>query len=127
MARAGLKSAYPPALLGLALLTYAGVRFLTAAYSGFRRGIVISNGVAAGCAQGNRAARLALDHILQKSHELHPSTTTARWVDDLAQRTQSSPSEVVNKAVEAALQLVRDLQEDKLVAATKISGHCNHT
>ena len=48
------------------------------------------------------------------------STTSCRspmsyTVDDVAQRTQSSPSEVVNKAVEAALQLVRDL-EDKLAA-----------
>ena len=76
-------------------------------------------GVAAGCAQGNHAARLALFDILQKSHELHPSTTTAQWVNDLAQRTQSPLSEVVNKTVEAALQLVRDLQEDKLAAASK--------
>ena len=75
--------------------------------------------MAAGCAQGNHSARLALYDVLQKSHELHPSTTTAQWVDDLAQRTQSPPSEVVNKAVEAALQLVRDLQEDKLAVASK--------
>ena len=116
VARAGLKLAYSPVPLGLALLTYAGVRFLTAGWSGFSEGIVISNGVAAGCAQDNHAARLAL---LQKSHELHPSTTTAQWVDDLAQRTQAPPSEVVNKAVEAGLQLVRVLQEDKLAVASK--------
>ena len=73
--------------------------------------------MAAGCAQGNHAARLALHDILQKSHELHPSTTTAQWVDDLAQRTP--PSEVVNKAVEAAMQLVQDLQESKLAVASK--------
>ena len=91
VARAGLKLAYPPVLLSLALLAYAGVRFLTAGCSGFSEGIVISNGVAAGCAQGNHAARLALYDILQKSHELHPSTTTAQWVDDLAQRTQAPP------------------------------------
>ena len=119
VARAGLKLAYPPVLLSLALLTYAGVRFLTAGCSGFSEGIVISNGVAAGCAQGNHAARLALYDMLQKSHELHPSTTTAQWVDDLAQRTQAPPSEVVNKAVEAALQLVQDLQESKLAVASK--------
>ena len=105
-------------LLSLALLAYAGVRFLTAGCSGFSEGIVISNGVAAGCAQGNHAARLALYDILQKSHELHPSTT-AQWVDDLAQRTQAPPSEVVNKAVEAAVQLVQDLQGSKLVVASK--------
>ena len=70
--------------------------------------------MAAGCAQGNHAARLALYDILQKSHELHPSTTIAQWVDDLAQRTQAPPSEVVNKAVEAALQLVQDLQGNTL-------------
>ena len=105
--------------MSLVLLAYAGVRFLTAGYSGFSEGIVISNGVAAGCAQGNHAARLALYDILQKSHELHPSTTTAQWVDDLAQRTQAPPSEVVNKAVEAALQLVQDLQGSKLVVASK--------
>ena len=103
VARAGLKLAYPPVLLSLALLACAGVRFLTAGCSGYSEGIVISNGVAAGCSQGNHAARLALYDILQKSHELHPSTTTAQWVDDLAQRTQAPPSEVVNKAVEAAL------------------------
>ena len=120
VARAGLKLAYPPVLLSLALLAYAGVRFLTAGCSGFSEGIVISNGVAAGCAQGNHAARLALYDILQMSHELHPSTTTtAQWVDDLAQRTQAPPSEVVNKAVEAALQLVQDLQGSKLVVASK--------
>ena len=102
-------------LLGLALLTYAGVRFLTAGCSGFSEGIVISNGVAAGCAQGNHAARLVLHDILKKSHELHPSTTTSQWVDDLAQRTQAPPSEVVNKTVEAAL----DLQEDKLSVASE--------
>ena len=102
VARAGLQLAYSLILLGLAL------RFLTAGCSGFSEGIVISNGVAAGCAQGNHAARLALYVILQKSHELHPSTTTAQWVDDLAQRTQALPSEVVNKTVEAALQLVQD-------------------
>ena len=49
VARAGLKLAYLPVLLGLALLTYAGVRFLTAGCSGFSEGTVISNGVAAGC------------------------------------------------------------------------------
>ena len=38
---------------------------------------------------------------------------------DLAQRTQPPPSEVVNKTVEAALQLVRDPQEDKLAVASK--------
>ena len=38
----------------------------------------------------------------------------------LAQRTQSPPSEVVNNAVEAALQLVRDLQEDKLALAKQV-------
>ena len=119
VARAGLKLAYPPVLLSLALLAYAGVRFLTAGCSGFSEGIVISNGVAAGCAQGNHAARLALYDILQKSHELHLSTTTAQWVDDLAQRTQAPPSEVVNKAVEAALQLVQDLLGSKLVVASK--------
>ena len=102
-----IETGIPPVLLGLALLTYAGVRFLTEGCSGL-----------AGCGQGNHAARLALYDILQKSHELHPSTTTAQWVDDLAQRTQSSPSEVVNKAV-AALHLVRDLQEDKLAVASK--------
>ena len=75
--------------------------------------------MAAGCAQGNDAARLALYDILQKSHELHPSTTTAQWVDDLAQRTQAPPSEVVSKAVEAALQLVQDLQGNKLAVASK--------
>ena len=48
-----------------------------------------------------------------------PSTTTAQCVDDLSQRTQSPPSEVVNKAVEAALQLVQDLQEDRLAVAAK--------
>ena len=106
-------------LLSLGLLAYAGVRFLTAGCSGFSEGIVISNGVAAGCVQGNHAARLALYDILQKSHELHPSTTTAQWVDDLAQRTQAPPSEVVNKAVEAALQLVQDLQGSKLAVASK--------
>ena len=76
--------------------------------------------MAAGCAQGNHAARLALYDILQKSHELHPSTTTAQWVDDLAQRTQAPPSEVVNKAVEAAMQLVQDLQESKLAVAPNL-------
>ena len=96
-------------LLGMALLTYAGVRFLTAGCSGFIERIVISNGVAAGCAQRNHAARLVLYDILQKSHELHPSTSTAQWVDDLTQRTQSPPSE----------ELVRDLQEDKLAVASK--------
>ena len=75
--------------------------------------------MAAGCAQGNHAARLALYDILQKSHELHPSTTTAQWVDDLAQRMQAPPREVVNKAVEAAVQLVQDLQGGKLVVASK--------
>ena len=114
-----MKLAYTPVLIGLALLTYAGVRFLTTGHSGFSEGIVISNGVAAGCAQGNHAARVALHDILPKSHELHPSTSTAQWVDDLAQRTQSPPSEVVNKTVEAALQLVWDLQEDKLAVASK--------
>ena len=83
-----------------------GFIFLTARCSGFSEGIVTSNGVAAGYAQGNHATKLALCDILQKSHELHPSTKTAQWVDDLAQRTQAPPSEVVNKAVEAALQLV---------------------
>ena len=102
VARARLKVAYLPVLLRLALLTYAEVRLLTA-----------------GCAQGNHAARLAFCDILQKSHELYPSTTTAQWVDDLAQRTQSPPNEVVNKELEAALQLVRDLQEDKLAVASK--------
>ena len=77
VARAGLKLAYLPVLLGLGLLTYSGVRFLTAGGNGFSQGIIINNGVAAGCAQGNHAARLALYNILQKSHELHPSTTTA--------------------------------------------------
>ena len=119
VARAGLKLAYTLVLLGLALITYAGVRFLTAGCRRFSEGIVISNGVAAGCAQGNHAARLVLYDILQKSHELHPSTPAAQWVDDLAQRTQSPPSEVVNKAMEAALQQVRDLQEDKLAVASK--------
>ena len=104
-----LSSVARAVLLGMALLTYAGVRFLTAGCSGFSEGIVISNGVAAGCAQRNHAARLVLYDILQKSHELHPSTTTAQWVDDLAQRTQSPPSE----------ELVRDLQEDMLAVASK--------
>ena len=63
--------------------------------------------------------RLALYDILQKSHELHPSTTTAQRADDLAERTQSTPSEVVSKTVEAALQLVRDSQEDKMAVASK--------
>ena len=40
-------------------------------------------------------------------------------MDDLAQRTQAPPSEVVNKAVEAAMQLVQDLQESKLAVASK--------
>ena len=75
--------------------------------------------MAAGRAQGDHAARLALYDILQKSHELHPSTTTAQRVDDLAQRTQSPPNEVVDKTVEAALQWVRHLQEDKLAVASK--------
>ena len=118
VARAGLKLAYTLVPFCLALLTYAGVRFLFAGCSGLSEGTVSSNGVAAGCAQGH-AARLALHDILQKSHELHPSITTAQWVDDLAQRTQAPPSEVVNKAVEAALQLVRDLQEDKLAVASQ--------
>ena len=60
----------------------------------------------------------ALRHLAEVAR-VAPSTTTAQWVDDLAQRTQSPPSEVVNKAVEAALQLVRDLQEDKLAVASK--------
>ena len=105
--------------MGLALLTCVGVRFLTAGCSGLSEGNVISNGVAAGCVQGNHAARLVLYDILEKSHELHPATTTSQWADDLAQRTQAPPSEVVNKTVEAALQLVRDLQEDRLAAASK--------
>ena len=119
VARAGLKLAHTLVLLALALLTYAGVRFLTAGCSGFSEGIVISNGVAAGCAQGNQAARLALYDIQQNSHELRPSTTTAQWVDDLAQRTQAPPSEVVSKAVVAALQLVQDPQGNKLAVAPK--------
>ena len=40
-------------------------------------------------------------------------------VDDLAQRTQAPPGEVVNKAVEAALQLVQDLQGSKLAVAAR--------
>ena len=119
VARAGLKLADPLRYWVLLCSRMQGVHFLTARYSGFSEGIVINNGVPAGCAQGNHAERLALYHILQKSHELHPSTTTAQWVDDLAQRTQSPPSEVVNKAVEAVLQLVQDLQEDKLAVAAK--------
>ena len=119
VARAGLKLAYFLVLLALVLFTYAWVRFLTAGCSGFSEGLVISDGVAAGCAQGNHAARLVLHGTLEKSHELHPSTTTSQWEDDLAQRTQSPPSEVVNKTVEAALQLVRDLQEDRLAVASK--------
>ena len=81
VARAGLKLASLPVVLGLALLTYAGVRFLTAGCSGFSQGIVINNGVVAGCAQGNHAARLALHNILQNSHELHSerSLRRARW------------------------------------------------
>ena len=50
VARAGFKLAYPPVLLGLALLTCAG-----------------------------HVERLALYGILQKSHELRPSTTIAIW------------------------------------------------
>ena len=119
VARAGLKLAHNPVLLALALLTYAGVRFLTAGCSGFSEGIVISNGVAVGCAQGNQAARLALYDIQQNSHELRPSTTFAQWVDDLAQRTQAPPSEVVSKPVEAPLQLVQDPQGNKLAVASK--------
>ena len=105
--------------LGLGLLAYAEVRFLTAGCSGFSEGIVISNGVVAGRAQGNHAARLVLYGILEKSHELHPATTTSQWADDLAQRTQAPPSEVVNRTVEAALRLVRDLLEDRLAVASK--------
>ena len=50
VARAGMKLAYSPVLLSLALLAHAGVRFLTAGCSGFIviEGIVISNGVAVG-------------------------------------------------------------------------------
>ena len=63
--------------------------------------------------RSGQSRRLALCDILQKSHELHPSTTTAQWVDDLAQRTQAPPSTV------EALQLVLDLQEDKMAVASK--------
>ena len=49
--------------------------------------------VCVACAQGNHAARLALDDILQKSHELHPSTTTAQSVDDLATADAVSAAE----------------------------------
>ena len=56
VARAGLKLASSPVSLGLAFLTYAGVRFLTAGCSAFSEGIAISSGVAAGCAKGNHAA-----------------------------------------------------------------------
>ena len=48
VARAGLKLAYSLVPLGLALLTFAGVRFLTAGWSGFSEGIVISNGGGSG-------------------------------------------------------------------------------
>ena len=114
VARAGLKLAYFPVLLGLALLTYAGVRFITAGCSGSFQ----CNRHQQWCGSGLRSGQFY--GILQKSHEVvHPSTTTAQWVDDLAQRTQAPPSEVVNKTVEAALQLVRDLQEDKLAVASE--------
>ena len=38
----------------MTVLTYAGERFLSAGASGFSEGIVVSSGVAAGCAHGNR-------------------------------------------------------------------------
>ena len=65
MTPAGLKLAYPQFCLVWHCSPQKG---LTAGCSG---GIVISNGAAAGCAQGNHAARLALYYILQKSHEVH--------------------------------------------------------
>ena len=85
----------------------------------YPQGAAVSAKVLSSAVGGNHAARLALFDILQKSHELHTSTTTAQWVDDLAQRTQAPPSEVVSKAAEAALQLVQDLQGNKLAVASK--------
>ena len=57
----------------------------------------------------------------------HTTTTTtttktkkkSKKTATTAQRTQAPPSEVVNKAVEAALQLVQDLQGNKLAVASK--------
>ena len=40
-------------------------------------------------------------------------------MNDLAQRTQAPPSEVVSKAVKAALQLMQDQQGNKLAVASK--------
>ena len=66
VARAGLKLAHFPVLLVLALLTYAGIRFLTAGCSVFSEGIVISNGVTAGCAQGQPRCEIgALRHLAE--------------------------------------------------------------
>ena len=57
VARAGLKLAYSLVPLGLALLTYAGGRFLTARWSGCSEVVVISNGVAAGSLRDWRSCR----------------------------------------------------------------------
>ena len=67
VARAGLKLAYSLFYWARLCSHMQGVRFLTAGCSGFSEGIVISNGAAAGWAQGNHAARLVLHDILEKS------------------------------------------------------------
>ena len=76
----------------------------------------VNSGVAEGY---NQDKTRAVPHILETSHEWNTKTTTSQWVDDLAQRTQAPPSEVVDKAVQAALQMVRDLEDPRLAVAFK--------
>ena len=61
-----------PWWLCLALLSYAGVRFLSAGCSGFSEGIVISTGVAAGCAQGNQRGWRSTTSCRSRTSCIHP-------------------------------------------------------
>ena len=108
-----------PVLLGLALLTYAGVRFLTEGCSGFSEGIVISNGWQWDALKATtlRDWRSSTS-CRSRTSCTHPPRLHNGWMTWHSER-RLRRVRWSTRRLRPALQLVRDLQEDKLAVASK--------
>ena len=124
LAEKGVALGYAPLALLLTIQTYAAPRYLKAGQA-WDCGQQVTTSIAAGCGRAIRMTRILLYDILEKAHMESPAVQCRSYVDDLTQRAQGSPEELVKQLTEAGVMLHDRLRQERLVISPKSAFTCN--
>jgi hypothetical protein len=113
LAEAGIAYHYPGVQLLLGVRCYTGPRMLVW-LGAVNQWIIPDTSIAAGCVQANRMARMVVCAMLEKTHDMSPTTYITQFVGDCNMSEEGSEAEIPKKIPAVAKQVALQRKDQKL-------------